>query len=238
VIRDGAYAELPLPPGAQGAAHAINKRGDIVGQAFFESGDTRVVLWKAGGSDVTTLPAPAQWPGAHAIADDGTIFGSLGDGHTPYAWAPDGTGRVLPGPPGSNRGKAMGTAGDYVFGHAGTPAPTGDPGASKEDRARDGGGEPRWVRWQLSTGTVVEVTGGLSAYAVDATGAVVGSVRKGAAPNVTTGPARWRDGKVAELPGPDGAPATGGVTSVSHDGTRLAGWTGDPNAPVPTVWRC
>jgi hypothetical protein len=236
VIRDGAYTELALPSGAEGAAHAINARGDIVGEAMFANGDSKVLVWKAAGGAPTTLPSTTKWAGAHAITDDGTVFGTLDDGGTPYVWGPDGTGRALPAPEGSAKGKAMGAAGDYVYGHAGSLPVQGDPTGDKKEREANGG-EPRWVRWQVSTGAVVEVKG-LFPNAVDSTGTVVGSLRKGASPNITSGPARWRDGKVVEIPGPDGAPGTGEVGDTSVDGTRLVGWTGDVNAPVPTVWRC
>jgi hypothetical protein len=208
-----------------------------VGSASFADGTSKALLWKASGGAPTVLPSTSTWADAHAIGDDGTVVGSLEDGGTPYAWGPDGRGRALPGLDGSAKGGAMGAAGDYVFGHVGTVQT--DENKNRDKNLRDpGAGEPRWVRWQLSTGAVVPVAGGLFPTAVDAAGALVGSVTKGAPPKVTTGPARWSDGKVVELPGPGGKPGFGYVSAVSRDGTRLAGWTGDVDAPTPTVWRC
>lgn len=233
VIRGGAYAELSLPSGAEGAAHGVNAHGDAVGEVFWPNGDSKAVKWPASGSAVT-LASDGQWANAHAIADDGTVLGTLGDGDKPYAWAPDGTGRTLPTPPGSTGGKVFGVAGDYAYGHAGTaPPPTGsnDPtGADRKDAkdakdAKVDGGGPRWVRWQLSTGAVVEVTG-LTASGVDATGTVVGFVRQGD----HFAPARWRDGDLKLLPGPDGTEATATGVATSRDGTHLAGGT--------LMWRC
>jgi hypothetical protein len=238
-VRGGAYSELPLPAGAEGAAHGVNARGDVVGVAFWTSGETRPLLWKASGG-VTTLRSGTQWATAFAIGDDGTVFGTLGDGAAPYAWGPDGTGRALPTIPGPQQGKAMAVAGDYVFGHAGT---AGDPSASGQDRSgqgrsgqdkgRAGGGEPRWVRWRVSTGAVTEVSG-LSATGVDANGAVIGAVRDGE----TFVPARWRDGKVVELPAVAGSAPTGWVVATSHDGSRLVGHIGTGEATTPVEWRC
>jgi hypothetical protein len=229
VVRGGAYSELPLPSGAEGAAHGVNARGDAVGTAFMANGDTKALLWRVTGG-MTALPSDAKWAAASAIGDDGTVFGTLGDGTTPYAWGPNGTGGAMPAIAGSAQGKAMGVAGDYVYGHAGTPQPAGS--TTKENKERNGG-EPRWVRWRLSTDAVVEVPG-LSATDVDATGAVVGSVRG----DGKSMPARWRGERIAVLRGLDGRPGTGSVVATSDDGTRLAGYTGDGHATVPVVWRC
>jgi hypothetical protein len=230
VIRGGAYAELPVPPAAEGVAHGVNARGDAVGEMWWPNGDSKAVLWPASGQ-MTTLPATGHGASARAIADDGTVLGTLDDGAVPYAWSPGGTGRALPTPQNSGSGKVFGVAGDYAYGHAGTaPQPTGAVGADR-GTGRDGDqkvvptSQPRWVRWQLSTGAVVEVTG-LTATGVDATGAVVGFVRQG--DHFT--PARWHDGKITLLPGPDSAEAAGTQVATSRDGTRLAGGT--------LTWRC
>lgn len=220
IIRDGAYAELPLPAGAEGAARGINGQGDVVGWTWVGQDRSNAVVWRGGGA-VTTLAADATHASAFAIADDGTAFGSLEDGGVPYSWGPDGTGRAL-----ADRGKAFGVAGDYVYGYNGVQAAGRQPGA--DQKAKEGSGQANWVRWQLSTGAVVEVKG-LFPNDVDTTGTIVGSVQKGG----KTVPARWRDGTVAELPG-----GVGEVYSSSRDGSRLAGWTGDVNAPTPTLWSC
>jgi uncharacterized membrane protein len=202
VVRGGVYSVLSLPSGAQGAAHGVNARGDVVGEVWWPNGNSKAVLWRASGAPVT-LASTTAWAGARAIADDGTILGSLDDGATPYAWAPDGTGRALATPDGSKGGKVFGVAGDYAYGPANST----------------------WVRWQLSTGAVVEVVG-LEAGGVDATGAVVGSTRQ----DDRFVPVRWRDGRITVLPGIDGAPATAIMVATSRDGTRLAGGN--------LSWRC
>ncbi|GAA0931761.1 hypothetical protein GCM10009557_94650 [Virgisporangium ochraceum] len=219
-IRAGGFAELALPSGASGGvAQGVGADGTAVGEAWWPDGDSKAVRWSASG-EVTVLASTTRWAAAYAVGDDGTVYGTLDDGATPYAWGTGGAGRALPTPAGSTKGKVFGVAGDYAYGHVGTLEAT-----RKSGDKQGGGGEPRWVRWQLSTGAVVEVTG-LSASGVDATGAVAGSAQR----DGHRYPARWRDGTIAELPG-----TTGGVVATSRDGTRLAGLT---DGGVPTVWRC
>jgi hypothetical protein len=219
VVRDGGYAELALPSGASGGvAQGVGADGTVVGEAWWPDGDSRAVRWSASGA-ATALASTTRWAAAYAVGDDATVYGTLDDGGTPYAWGPDGAGRALPVPAGSTGGKVFGVAGDYAFGHAGALR------NGRQDGAKQSGGDPRWVRWQLSTGAVTELTG-LSASGVDATGAVVGSAQR----DGHRYPARWRDGAVVEL-----STTVGGVVATSRDGTRLAGLT---DGAVPTVWRC
>jgi uncharacterized membrane protein len=221
VVRGGVYAVLSLPFGAQGAAHGVNARGDVVGEVWWPNGHSKAMLWRPSGEPVT-LASTTAWATAHAIADDGTVLGSLDDGGKPYAWGPDGAGRALATPTGSGSGKVLGVAGDYAYGHASSPEP-----ASSGNR-KDGMGTangPRWVRWQLSTGAVAEVSG-LEATGVDATGTVVGYVRQ----DDRFAPVRWRDGRITMLPGLDGAPATATGVATSRDGTRVVGGN--------LSWRC
>lgn len=96
VVSNGTATKLK---GGTGSAVGINADGVIVG-GLGEDGETAPVRWSSAGAQPTRLPLPSGAGGGtvRAIADDGTMVGSVGFGKSVkgYLWKPDGTGHVLP----------------------------------------------------------------------------------------------------------------------------------------------
>ncbi|MET7403883.1 hypothetical protein ABZS66_61500 [Dactylosporangium sp. NPDC005572] len=150
VVRNGTMTDLPTPPEAQDVrVSAINARGDVVGEVRTGGTDHRAILWPAaGGYKVFSSPVST----ALAIADDGTVYGTVS--MVPTRWTSDGEGTPLPLPPGYHTGWAAHLSGDQLFGEV---AP-GRPGADPEgDRKGELTGERIYVRWHLGSGTVEQV---------------------------------------------------------------------------------
>jgi uncharacterized membrane protein len=78
----GAYAELPLPAGAESSAAAgVDSLGDVAGQVS-EAGSTRVVVWPAtrrGAIRTLPLPAGITQAGVVGMAPDGTVAAQASD---------------------------------------------------------------------------------------------------------------------------------------------------------------
>lgn len=128
----------------EGTAHAIGERGQLVGGRLTGTGNGPPVevpaTWPAGAQDPVNLPMPGNETGtATDIAADGTIVGTVGT--NAYLWHPDGTGAMLPRPPGvpaTEIVRADAISGHFVVGSAPTVGV---------------------VRWDLTTGTVATVPG-------------------------------------------------------------------------------
>ncbi|WP_344405246.1 hypothetical protein, partial [Dactylosporangium fulvum] len=151
VVRNGTMTYLPTPPGFQDVwASAINARGDVVGGVRTGAGgDHRAVLWPAaGGYKVFSSPVST----ALAIADDGTVFGTVS--MVPTRWTSDGKGTPLPLPPGYHTGWAGYSSGDQLFGEVASGKPGADP---EGDRKGELTGKQIYARWHLGSGTVEQV---------------------------------------------------------------------------------
>ncbi|MFI5916021.1 hypothetical protein [Dactylosporangium sp. NPDC051541] len=150
VVRDGTMTDLPALPGfTQVRVSAINARGDVVGEARTDSGDHRAVIWPAaGGYKVFNSPVST----ANAIADDGTVYGTVS--MVPTKWTPGGQATPLPMPPGYHTGWAGSSSGDQLFGEVAS----GESGTDPEgDRKGELSGERIYVRWHLGSGTVEQI---------------------------------------------------------------------------------
>jgi uncharacterized membrane protein len=233
--RDGTFRELPRPAGATDTwADAINAQGDIVGVASDRSGRWQPVIWPAADRSAMRILSPDEpIAGAFALADDGTAYGTLGDGDAPVTWAPDGTMTELPVPGGGSGGKVLGVAGDWAYGWAGeAPAATGPATTGKKAPP-----PTQWVRWHLPSRRV-DLLAGIEATGIDAQGVVIGAV-SGA--DGSRKPARWREGSVELLPLTLRG-AQQGVSfavAVSSDGRTIISEGGLPHGPsMPVLWRC
>jgi hypothetical protein len=108
---------LPRPAGAVADiyAHGINNNGVVVG--YLNSSPTRALEWTpdgAGGYSVKYLADIGQGSAANAIADDGTVAGTVSKGANtprPSIWSPGATGFMWLGlPTGASWGQALGVA--------------------------------------------------------------------------------------------------------------------------------
>lgn len=212
VYADGQVTTLPLPAGySSAAAIAINGRGEVVGNAYKDSGDLSVVVWSVDGSRAPRLLEP-RGASAFDIADDGTVVGILAGPVRPYAWDPDGVGRVLPVPAGAQQAIPATVRGEWAAGGA-------------QERS----GAAMALRWNLRTGEVSVVGGREPAFA-----SAVNSRGDVALPSASdTGgfPQLVRDGVATELPRLPPRPGESAglgelrmaVVALSDDGTVAAG---------------
>jgi hypothetical protein len=192
---------------------AINATGAVAGYAVGGSLDDAVpVTWSADGA-VHKLALPGKtnsgtvrYSMARDIADDGTV---VGDFHgAPVIWTPDGVPRAL----GAVTGDALvwAIAGHYVYGWAGGEA----------------------LRWDLDAQTVTTlVKGGDSGARAGSAGG--DALLPGNLP--ATSKRVTKSGRVDELTGPGGEPAT--ALAMSTDGTTVAGVVAAA-VPYPAVWHC
>jgi hypothetical protein len=169
---------------------------------------------------------------AHAIGDDGTVYGTISDGGAPVAWPTGGAMRRLPVPAGDQRGKVFAVAGDWAFGWAGTvasttPTPTPLTGPAEKMKKKMGDAQPNWVRWHLSTGRV-ETLGGFDPSGINRAGTLAGQSPDG-------GPALWRDGTVQLLPRQASRVRPGSALAISDDGSTIVGSLDEQPA---ILWRC
>ncbi|MEV6926735.1 hypothetical protein AB0M46_19830 [Dactylosporangium sp. NPDC051485] len=144
VVQDGVARLLAHPDGVDARPYAINGKGQIAGSIH-----NQPVLWP--GPDAAPVPLRLPGPGysgvARGIDEDGTVVGELlnGDRSAAYAWSPDGTPKMLPAPVLDGR-------------------PATNYGA---DQVRNGWASGRvgqaWAVWNLVTGEVRVVTGGMLA---------------------------------------------------------------------------
>jgi probable HAF family extracellular repeat protein len=63
--------------GLESRAFAINNKGQVVGTAFFPTGDSKCFVWQNGSAVVFTFNTKTTRCEATAISADGTIAGSL-----------------------------------------------------------------------------------------------------------------------------------------------------------------
>lgn len=216
VWRDGKLTRLL---GGQGYAYGVNETGDIVGRTLDKNtGMTHPTVWRAGTTNPVRLALPknAVWGTATAIANDGRIIGHVtlsGDnsGNTkPYIWSANGTGKMLPMPPGVKLADAdahpMEINGDWVSGILDAP-----------------GIDAPGIRWNLKTGTAEMTDLGWyeETVAVAPDGTVVGHVW-----DTPTAAYQATDGTVVELPGlidPARNLNYDNAEAISADGSLIAG---------------
>lgn len=224
VIAGGITTALGKPQGALNVrAGAINDTGDVVGDARLPGGKFRAVVWRHGKwSQPQLLPTPSggQAGGqsaAYGIGADGTIVGSVGNGAQPYVWRADGTGQVLPTPPGKPGGVVVRVAGDWASGPVNLLAGT----TVRPNGRRLPNAPLSWARWNLRTGEVRDIQTGqpsTGATALLADGTVV--------LNIADGAALWTDAGTTRLPVPAGytrTQVTGGADSGLLVGTAFDG---------------
>ncbi|MGX6600997.1 hypothetical protein ACWKSP_02495 [Micromonosporaceae bacterium Da 78-11] len=145
VYRDGKVTKLR---GGEAGAEAINDAGVIVGSVG-EIYNGVPARWSSPDAAATKLPMPAGATGGAAggIAEDGTIFGTLGKlgaEHTGYLWMPDGTGRAMPLP------TVDGEKADFFW-----PESVVDglvTGRAVFDQAKDGSRRFASMRYRIATG--------------------------------------------------------------------------------------
>ncbi|GIH19597.1 hypothetical protein [Rugosimonospora africana] len=222
VYRNGTTTALAKLPGyTLSSADGINATGDIVGNAFNDQGDEIPVIWPAAApGTVHRLGTAAGTP--YAIADDGTIVGSRGDGDAPWVWnASNGTAAGLPltTPADQPKGQALAVRGDWAAGWVGEA----------------GGGHLTSARWNLRTGAVQLFPGLFSGppRGVNARGDLV------------TGPGEASSGNTAVRGGTALLLAVGpyradiaSASWISDDGTTLIGTVKDGNTDTPVRWHC
>jgi hypothetical protein len=219
--RDGAWSDL----GVNGVPQAINSRGDIVG------GDTtgRLVVWPAGHVDQPRVLAGGSTNNLldyYDIADDGTVAAPTSDDR-PRVWAPDGTPRELPMPPGLTGATVTRVSGRWAVGEGYRP----DPNLTKDGRSIP---LPVPLRWRLDTGTVEELPIANPNGIVDVTAQGVAVFSGVTQPVTLVAP----DGTQKQLPKPGDEPRAL-VEGISDDGRTIAGDAyGIGDESIPYVWRC
>jgi uncharacterized membrane protein len=231
VIDKGVTTRLGKPANALNVrANAINDAGDVVGDARMPGGKFRAVVWRSGKwSQPQFLPAPAGGQSdAIDIAADGRIVGSIGNDAQPYLWRVDGTGQVLPTPPGKPGGLAGHVAGDWAIGPVDYLAGT----TVKANGRREPTALLPWARWNLRTGEVQEIQAGqrsMGAPGLLHDGTVV--------VNTPQGTVLWRDAGTTKLPAPAGYDSMQ-VTAVAGNGL-LVGTAADPGGTFAAFrWNC
>jgi hypothetical protein len=194
------------------------------------------VVWEAArGYAPRILPAPRN-AAAVGIAADGTIVGYAdvtgpvlpypdGPGQ-PYVWAPDGTGRALPLPPGEEFGEVAHVRGDWATGSVMHQ----DHSANESQPVYTHG----TARWNLRTGEVFTHHWAYQPL-VNGHGDVV-EVPTG---DINDGAILTRDGRRYELPHPHQWGAASPV-ALSDDATVILGsfrlW--DRPSGLGILWRC
>jgi len=232
LFHDGTFVELHQPPGAKAVfVNGMNANGDVVGEAEFSDGRGMAVVWWFGSSEATLLSNAANSV-AFAIDDNGTAYGTLGDGDQAAYWPKGQPARSLPGPDGGNVGKVFHVAGGWAIGV----------GAAGPD------GEARWVVWNLAThGSRWTAPLGLAEVeAVNAQGWLAGST-EGLGSRKPSRPAVRRYGVTQVLPPLNEDQTTGTADGISADGHTVTG-TFDPGPFDPTaggaapedrvIWHC
>jgi uncharacterized membrane protein len=255
----GGMVKLPLPAGYTSAeATAVSARGDVAGNAWGGGRGVTAVVWRGVGAAIRVYRLDAPGPAmAFGISDAGAVVGEL-DGVAAYLWDANGLGRTLPGPAGTEGGRAAGVRGDWAYGSAGTPGggtaipplTSGAPSGSRvpstvrppfavrtpvlvstpSTRSTPPAPAARAVLWDVSTGRPTEIAG-------DRIGAVTSEGQ--AAVNTAQGAAlRDTDGSVRPLPDL----TSGGhseVSAMSNDAATVAGTSTDgTGSRQPVRWRC
>jgi hypothetical protein len=123
--------------------------GDIAGTFSYDNGGHQAVLWPAAGGYKVFSEQVSQ---AYAIAEDGTVFGTVS--MAPTSWTPAGKAARLPLPPGYHSGWASYPSGDTLFGEVASGRPGDDP---ESDRKGELTGQTIYARWNLRTGAVEPV---------------------------------------------------------------------------------
>jgi len=220
---DGVVVELPLPHGYTGAeATAINAKGQVAGVLFAGEHDAAVVWQAPTAVAEAKVLAPAGGATAFGISDEGVVVG--GAGSAAYRWDAQGQGGKLSGPAGPADGSALGVRGDWAYGLLALDdkPPAGESTASTPvtvDRNEA-------VVWDLRTGRATTVDDA-RVQAVNVGGQSVVDHAD------NTASIREVDGTLRALPGlAANGPAY--ATTLSDDGTRAAGSSGD----IPTSWSC
>jgi hypothetical protein len=222
-LRHGStYTELKPPTGAREVfVNGLNGRGDVAGEAIWSDRHSKAVVWAFGSSTPAVLPtANAAFASANAIGEDGTAYGSAGDGDMVAAWPPGRAAQPLPGLDGDHVGKVFRVAGQWAMG-VGSAAGTG-----LNEHAR-------WVLWNLAkpTATPTAPLGLPYAESVNARGWLAGYTDEGR-------PAIVRDGRLIPLPGLDGDDGDGVASDLSDDGTIIIGTVDKPSGTVSVEWHC
>ncbi|SCF27756.1 hypothetical protein GA0074696_4018 [Micromonospora purpureochromogenes] len=207
VLRDGAVAPLPTPPGGAGAT-AINTTGDVVGSGVDpDTGDPFPVRWPAarpGTFEVLDLPAFAEPAG---ITEDGTIVGTAGEFAAWTGWVryPDGRVEALT-VPGALTTIVFAAQGHWAIG-----------------RVNLGDGNQVKVRWDLRDGSWSRLADELPLLTdVNSRGTVVGGDRI----------ARGDTSRL--LPG-GGAQVGVGARAIADTGT-VVGFRNDDGRLTPVRW--
>lgn len=226
LVRGGKATILPRLPGYVNAdPTAINAHGDVVGAVWNPSGAQTPVIWPAdrpGTVHRLTVPSNGN-AAAYAIDSAGTIGGTIGDGHTPFAWDANGHGHALKVPSGYHGGKVFAVNGDWAVGYVGT---------SSESTGLTA------ARWNLTTGKVNVFDEQYEALSVSKAGDFVGGYS-----DLGDEGYLYRDGDFHPLPGTHDQ-ADADPVGISDDGTRVLGQVvarlgDDPNGTtVPAIWHC
>ncbi|GAA2622715.1 hypothetical protein GCM10010399_62450 [Dactylosporangium fulvum] len=213
LFSDGKVTRLPGGDGA--TAEGINAGNVIVG-----SRNRRPLIWRTPASDPVELPLPdgASNGEAHAIDDDGTAVGTIttGTGSVAYAWAADGTGRILP------------TVGD--------PGNLGYTAFTVRNGWATGVSTATGLRWNLRTGQVEAVPGiNIRPSTANTSGWMVGTDMQGRGVLIAAGRTLVLPDVFVHRPGGfSNLPKT-----ISDDGRVLAGQADDTDHVIhAVVWRC
>jgi probable HAF family extracellular repeat protein len=93
-VADGLEVIGPLPGGGDGRFYDVNSAGQAVGVTNFP-GYTKATYWSQATNAYLDLGIPATGPYAHAIADNGDVFGTAFEGYARAFFKPNGGAAVF-----------------------------------------------------------------------------------------------------------------------------------------------
>jgi hypothetical protein len=232
LLHDGRFVELHAPAGATNVfLHGMNANGDVVGEAEFADGRSVAAVWWFGSTKATMLSGTGAG-GAFAIDDEGTAYGTLGDGDQPIFWPKGQAAQRLADPDGGPGGKIFSVAGHWAIGVG----------------SADPNGSARWVVWNLTTRSSrwTASLGLAEVYGVNAQGWLAGTTE-----TVGSGkpqrPAVRRNGTTQLLPALSDDQFKGIADGVSADGHTVTGvlergivdpTRGATAPPARVIWHC
>jgi hypothetical protein len=208
LLHDGQFVELRAPAGAREVfVNGMNAKGDVVGYADYSDDRSVAVVWWFGSSRATVLSTSGNSV-AFAIDDNGTAYGTLGDGDQPAYWPKGGPAQSLSGPDGTRVGKVLNVAGRWAIGV----------GAATDQ------GAARWVVWDLAkqNSRWTAALGLAEVDGVNQQGSLAGSTETMGSLKPRR-PAVRRNGATQMLPPLNNDQANGTADGISADGHTVTG---------------